>query len=294
MQWGVPIIPSSITSITAGVLSYRGIPFTECSAWPVERIASLLWHGPQGIAVRFPRVRVPTTAHSHGVRRMQQALIGAVGTPARLMAILMAAWTERSVGGPLADRIPGGNPKHMAVILAACADHEMTAATVAVRAAASTGASLADALLAGLSAFQGIRQGLAPLAAAQLLVRAQRQGAQRALAEAAPRPTGFGHVLYPAGDPRAEAILAVCAGLPTEATARQLIAGAGCPANIDLALATFVLGHDRPAEDALGLFALGRCLGWIAHAQEQAAQGLMRPRASFTASPRPPTAPLPR
>ena len=278
-QWGVPLIPSSVSTIIDGTLSYRGIPLDACVAWPVERLAAVLWHGPEAQPVVFPRVRTPITTHAHPLRRMQQALIGADGTPVQLIARLLAAWTGCGRGGPLAGRVSWSEAGRIAVVLAACADHEMTAATLAVRAAASTGASLSDALLAGLAAFQGPRQGLAPVAAVRLLATAMRHGPQRALAEAGAHPVGFGHQLYPAGDPRARVILETCTGLRTHAATRQLIAGAGRPANIDLALAAFVLGHDRPAEDALALFALGRCLGWIAHAQEQATQGLLRPRA---------------
>ena len=41
-----------------------------------------------------------------------------------------------------------------------------------------------------------------------------------------------------------------------------------------------------PAESALALFLLGRTVGWIAHALEQAGGGLIRPRARYT-GPRP-------
>jgi citrate synthase len=53
--------------------------------------------------------------------------------------------------------------------------------------------------------------------------------------------------------------------------------------NIDLALATLTRTFDLPPGAGLALFALGRTVGWIAHAIEQyAANQLIRPRARYT------------
>ena len=89
-----------------------------------------------------------------------------------------------------------------------CADHELNASTFAVRVAASTGASIAASLLAGLSALSGPRHGGAAEKMIELVDDAERTSAERAvgrwLAREQPLP-GFGHPLYPAGDPRARA-----------------------------------------------------------------------------------------
>jgi len=56
----------------------------------------------------------------------------------------------------------------------------------------------------------------------------------------------------------------------------------GLSPNIDFALATFARTHRLPADTPFRLFALGRAVGWAAHAMEQATTGqLIRPRARY-------------
>ena len=51
---------------------------------------------------------------------------------------------------------------------------------------------------------------------------------------------------------------------------------------VDFALAALERVLDLPKEAAFTLFAVGRTVGWIAHAMEQAADGrLIRPRARY-------------
>jgi citrate synthase len=57
--------------------------------------------------------------------------------------------------------------------------------------------------------------------------------------------------------------------------------------NVDFATVTVERVLGLPRDSALALFLLGRTVGWIAHALEQAAHGgLIRPRARYT-GPRP-------
>jgi citrate synthase len=52
--------------------------------------------------------------------------------------------------------------------------------------------------------------------------------------------------------------------------------------NVDLALALVAQIVGGPAERSTALFALGRTVGWLAHAIESAARGqLIRPRARY-------------
>ena len=80
-------------------------------------------------------------------------------------------------------------------------------------------------------------------------------------------------------------------GSPALMAAERLAAaveadGGGRP-NIDFATVTIERALGLPQESALALFLLGRTVGWIAHALEQAALGaLIRPRARYT-GPRP-------
>jgi citrate synthase len=107
------------------------------------------------------------------------------------------------------------------------------------------------------------------------------------------RLPGFGQPLYPEGDPRATAVLAVLAQTAPEVhalaekaaeTGLRLI---GRRPNVDFALATAALGLGLPRNAGLGLFVIGRSVGWIAHAIEQYESGvLIRPRARYL-GPRP-------
>ena len=57
--------------------------------------------------------------------------------------------------------------------------------------------------------------------------------------------------------------------------------------NVDFALAATAIGLGLSREAALGLFVIGRTVGWIAHAIEQYESGvLIRPRARYL-GPRP-------
>ena len=103
---------------------------------------------------------------------------------------------------------------------------------------------------------------------------------------------GFGQFLYPEGDPRARAILAALArvlpdrGGPIAAAAETGARLAGHPPNVDFALAAVSAGLGLPREAALGLFVVGRTVGWIAHAIEQYESGvLIRPRARYVGPP---------
>jgi citrate synthase len=174
------------------------------------------------------------------------------------------------------------------------ADHELNASAYTVRCAASTGITLYDAAVAGLVALKGPAHGgagplaahmLAGLAAGDLAARVRERVA---LGEAF---HGFGHPLYPQGDPRAADLLAALAakGLGGEMTRRlpALVAEAtGLRPNIDYALAVLMRALGLPAGHEIALFAVARSAGWIAHALEQLADGrLIRPRARYTGPP---------
>jgi citrate synthase len=103
------------------------------------------------------------------------------------------------------------------------------------------------------------------------------------------RLQAFGHPLYPDGDPRAAAILGA---LPTAATAARsaFVAETAAAAeqllarkpNVDFALAAVSVALRLPRGAAIGIFLIGRAVGWIAHAMEQYAAGqLIRPRARY-------------
>jgi len=62
------------------------------------------------------------------------------------------------------------------------------------------------------------------------------------------------------------------------------------PPNIDFALAALARVHSLGENAPFRLFALGRAVGWAAHAMEQIAQGgLIRPRARYQGDAPPPS-----
>ena len=101
---------------------------------------------------------------------------------------------------------------------------------------------------------------------------------------------GFGHPLYPEGDPRATVLLeALHATRPRPAklsSIERLVetvqTQCGRRPNLDLALAAIATSYELSADVALAIFAAGRMAGWLAHALEQQESGsLIRPRASY-------------
>ncbi len=98
---------------------------------------------------------------------------------------------------------------------------------------------------------------------------------------------GFGHPLYPDGDPRARALLAL---LPPDARRQRFIDQAqalcGQPPALDFALVALRHALQAPAALPYAVFALARSAGWIAHAIEQQDSGaLIRPRARYVGPP---------
>jgi citrate synthase len=94
---------------------------------------------------------------------------------------------------------------------------------------------------------------------------------------------GFGHPLYPEGDPRAAALvdrLSLSAELQALRTAVE--AQTGLAANVDFALVALADTLGLPRDAPFALFAVARCAGWIAHALEQSqTDQLIRPRARY-------------
>ncbi|MGE8675772.1 MAG: citrate/2-methylcitrate synthase, partial [Achromobacter kerstersii] len=94
---------------------------------------------------------------------------------------------------------------------------------------------------------------------------------------------GFGHHLYPDGDPRAAALLAQFE--PPDVIARFIEKATqltGLPPNIDVALAALVAHYRLPEDAAFGLFATARSIGLLAHSLEQLSVAqVIRPRGRY-------------
>ncbi|HSW06898.1 citrate synthase, partial [Aquabacterium sp.] len=167
------------------------------------------------------------------------------------------------------------------------ADHEITSSAFSARITASTGASLPACLLAGLTTFSGPLHGDATGRVRTLFDDTERRGADevvdRHLSSAIPIP-GFGHPIYPDGDPRAAALMADFE--PPKHIARlieRVVSLTGQLPNMDVALAALVARYRLRGDAAFALFAVARSVGLLAHAMEQlSVDSVIRPRGRYT------------
>jgi citrate synthase len=157
------------------------------------------------------------------------------------------------------------------------ADHDIAASTLAARVAASTRAHPYAVVGAGLAALDGPLHGAASGLAYALLAEAlDRDDPVATIADrlrVGSAIPGFGHPLYPDGDPRAAALLEMLADGPVHDRARQLADAmrtrSGLHPNIDFAIAALALQNDMPADAGEAIFAVARTAGWLAHALEE-------------------------
>jgi citrate synthase len=228
--------------------------------------------------------------------------------PRLVAALAMASrgTTEGAASGPMGARVLaalGGRiteerarAADRALILSA--EHELNASTFAARVAASTGADPYSVLGAALATLSGPKHGGATERVEALVResgspgRAVRDlGRRLARGEVVP---GFGHPLYPHGDPRVAPLLAAARAsqAPTRRAAdarRTLFALVDAmaardrpPPTLDVALVATAGSLGLAPGGAALLFACGRAAGWIAHALEQYEMDeLIRPRARY-------------
>ncbi|HEY4866980.1 MAG TPA: citrate/2-methylcitrate synthase [Candidatus Dormibacteraeota bacterium] len=227
------------------------------------------------------------------------ALGGAAGRlrvrPARPFSGSLAArlWTRLGEARP-----PRGGLEALNAALVLLADHDLSVSTLAARMAASIAADPYSVVGVGLSALGAAMQAVASLAAEDFLADvAGLQGASSAIGERlrrGDRLPGFGHRLYPAGDPRAPVLFrllqATWEGDPRLAVVEEVVeatARRGLPApNIDFMLAALVhlAGMRRGASEAI--FGVARSAGWLAHAiEEYGRRASIRPRAIYVGVP---------
>jgi citrate synthase len=306
IAWGEPVLESAITTVVDGRLFYRGrdaVLLAETETF--EGVARLLRGLDASPLQSRLRAAPPSGAEPRARLFATLAARAAADAPARggpaerlaseaatLLDVVADAVCGEVESGPIHERLArawscgvrGADLIRRALVL--LADHELNPSTFAARVTASTGASLAASALAGLSALTGPLHGGASEAVAQLAAEADRLGPRDAVAARLAFWTstpGFGHPLYPEGDPRARALMkAFAAPEPYAGLRAAMHDAAGAPDNVDFAISAMARSLALPADAPFTLFAVSRMAGWLAHAMEQAAAGaLIRPRARY-------------
>ena len=323
LHWGTPIMESGITLIDNGGLYYRGRDVVGLARkQSIEEVAALIWTGDEG-ADLFPSEKLRLSG------RIQSVLEGVSGMPpvdifqvllplaaaedpaaydlrpravARTGARVLRLMTYAASGedGPgLAEALGRGwSSLEAGMILDAalvfCADHELPVSTFAARCVASSGATPYAVVLAGLAALGGVKHGGEIELVEAFLREVEAAGDARGVISGRLRRgehiPGFGHSLYPEGDPRGAGLLRqVAETYPespavalSEAVAGEVLHLMGGRPTVDFALATVARTLQLPAGAAVALFGLGRTVGWIGHAIEQyETDSLIRPRARY-------------
>lgn len=316
LDWGLPVLESGLTLIENGDLLYRGVALAQLlSGASLEDVARLLWQCPP--AYCFPS----TVKLSSRWHRIARAMAG-VSSYERTLTLLALGQSEvafaaendasafdtgalllQLVAAAALGQAPAGMPVHeqcakawnldargsniVRTALVACADHELNASSFTARCIASTGATAHAAIVGALAALSGPLHGGFTERIEDMLdelshAKSIKRTLSHRISDMGDLP-GFGHRLYPDGDPRAVALLRL---LPPNRKLRDIVNAAealsGQKPSIDFALVAARRCLGLPRGSAFAIFAMGRTVGWIAHVLEQRQAGkLIRPRATY-------------
>ena len=327
LHWGTPVLESEVTMIDGGGLYYKGrdvLDLAEEST--IEEVAALVWTGDEAMApALFPpemsgpsrRIRdvVGSVTGLTPVEVFQVLLpVAAAEDPAaydlrpgavartgarilRLMTDVAAGESAPGLAGTLQRGWRTDDPGAESLLgsaLVFCVDHELPVSTFAARCVASSEATPYAVVLAGLAALGGVKHGGEIELALAFLREVEGAGDARAVISGrlrrGERIPGFGHSLYPEGDPRGGGLFRLTArAYPesiavalSESVAGEMLRSMDERPTVDFALATVARTLGLPPGGAVTLFALGRTVGWIGHAIEQYRSGsLIRPRARY-------------
>lgn len=329
LDWGFPVMPSRLTLIEHGRLYYRGqdaLALADTAS--LETVAALLWDCEPadafgGTPVAMPAAARERTRHPQDLPPAQRLMAAftrlqayaytpLAGQPnvrvhaacGQLLRLMVAAATGRTPdNAPLHHQLAGhwgldaqgADLIRRALVL--CADHELNASSFTARCVASTGADLGAVITGGLAALSGaLHGGMTSRVEALVDELTDRRSARTRLRERLGREPylpGFGHRLYPQGDPRGRAILERLRGAQAlPGLTRVVHELTGLHPTVDFALVALRRARALPPGSAFLLFAIGRTVGWLAHALEQRELGrLIRPRAAYVGERPKPDAP---
>lgn len=326
LNFGLPILESSITLIADDKIYYRGRDAIELARTAsIADVAALIWLGTADGAriAQAEQAALPACSSTDAtfVATAQSAIaLAAAADPLafdlRTETVARTGWHILRLLTDVATRtspanepqtttlapdatpderlaanwdVPSAAPLIRAALILS-ADHELNVSAFTARCVASAGAAPYGVVLAGLAALEGFRHG-GTTARIDALWTSLTDGIDltRALSERlrrGERIDGFGHPLYPSGDPRARFLLGMLPESDSTEFARRFADSAqrliGELPTLDFALVAIARVLGLPSGTALTLFALGRTIGWIGQAIEQYADGsIIRPRARY-------------
>ncbi|WP_282009461.1 citrate/2-methylcitrate synthase [Brevundimonas aveniformis] len=293
------VIASGLSRLEPGTVEFRGVDAIGLSETAtLEQAARLVWGGEADdpFADQRPRVDVifPGSPRSRAfaclarradedgpiagrspvsLRRESAAILNEVvdamagpGPRLHIHQRLARAWKLSELSAPIL---------RQALILSI--GHGPDASVLAARVTADAGAPLSASALAGLAAFSSPELGGRLAQVNSFVIEARKTDARTAcralLSEGRDLP-GFEAGSHPDGDPRARALIAT-AKLP-EPLADIVRVGEGLTGrgpSFPLALCLATRSLDLPRDAAFALMAVGRCVGWLGHAMEQAGSG---------------------
>ena len=323
LQWGMPILESSIALIDGTRLYYRGHDVSRLArSRAVDEVAALIWTGhftplAAGNGSRVtsrPSSKLPFVARAHSVLASaavqdSQALDlrppAVAATGMRILWLLTRAAVSISIDRETIEealarewRVPARGIPLLRAALILCADHELNVSSFTARCVASSGSHPYAVVSAGLCALEGPKHGGATSRVESMLEATRHSRPLGAAVNARLRRgetiDGFGHPLYRDGDPRARVLLDMLKErYPRSPEYRFVTAFAdaageatGEHPNVDFGLGALGRVLSLPSGSPLVLFAVGRSVGWIGHAIEQYATAqLIRPRARYVGVP---------
>ncbi len=330
LHWGAPVLESALTLISDGKLYYRGYDATVlASQQSVEEVASLLWDGNLHTLINIwnkpitksTRATLESVISHVGryplIESFQIALlmtdsedpaaydlrpVAVQQTAVRILRLLTAVAAGQVEEGVIVQTLaqswmpgqPGKATQLLNAALILMADHELNVSSFTARCVASAGATPYEVVTAGLAALQGTKHGGVVNRVEALLDEIHKPAnAHRVLSRRLKHGDdipGFGHRLYPEGDPRARVLLNLMFdAIPrspvlslSKAVMQEAKTLIGEEPNADFALATLARLLNLPEGYGLGIFALSRTIGWLAHAIEQyQSNAIIRPRARY-------------
>ena len=309
LQWGMPILESSISLMANDRLYYRGHDVAELARTrSIDEVASLVWCG--NFDTDFSATPLHVVAGGRSAEGLPfvtraQAMLPLVAardplafdlrpqaiaqTGWRIVNLLTSVAAESSELEPAIEdtltthwKPRGANAASIIrAALIACADHELNVSAFTARCIASAGANPYSVVVGGLAAIEGVKHGGATARVETLFEELKRsRDIRKTLAARLRRGEtveGFGHPIYRDGDPRAKLLFALLKEhYPKSkelAFARDVAKMGeevlGEKPTIDFALVALVHTLKLPEGTALTLFAIGRSIGWIGHAMEQ-------------------------